>query len=284
LHQNQKKLEGKFYGIEFHHVIRDANQAVDHVSKLGSTRAKVPAGVFVQDLMTPSIKPGQEIIETPSAEQLVMAVLATSNDWRDQFIKYLTSVEVPTSKIGTERLIRRSKHYILVNRKLMQKNAKEEVLLKYISKVEGEKLLIEIHAGSCGNHVASRNLVGKAFRAAFYWPSTVADAEALIHRCEGCQFFTKQIHVPTQALQTIPTSWPFACWGLNMIGPFKPAPGGFRYVYVAIDKFSKWIEYKPLIMAIAKKAADLLQDIVHRFGMPNSIITDLGSTFTSNNF
>ena len=53
-----RKLEGKFYGIEFHHVVRDANQAVDSLSKLGSSRAKVPAGVFVQHLMTQSIKEG----------------------------------------------------------------------------------------------------------------------------------------------------------------------------------------------------------------------------------
>ena len=69
-----------------------------------------------------------------------------------------------------------------------------------------------------------------------------------------------------------------------MIGPFKPAPGGFHWVYVYIDKFSKWIEHKPLVQATAKKAAELLNDIIHRFGLPNNIITDLGSTFTSSNF
>jgi hypothetical protein len=69
-----------------------------------------------------------------------------------------------------------------------------------------------------------------------------------------------------------------------MIGPFKPAPGGFRWVYVFIDKFSKWIEYKPLVQATAKKAGELLDDIIHRFGLPNSIITDLGSTFTGADF
>jgi len=69
-----------------------------------------------------------------------------------------------------------------------------------------------------------------------------------------------------------------------MIGPFKPAPGGFRWVYVIIDKFSKWIEYKPLVKATAKKAAELLDDVIHRFGLPNCIITDLGSTFTGSDF
>jgi hypothetical protein len=46
-----KKLEGKFYGIEYSHVVQDKNKAADELSKLGSSRAKVPHGLFVQDLM-----------------------------------------------------------------------------------------------------------------------------------------------------------------------------------------------------------------------------------------
>ena len=69
-----------------------------------------------------------------------------------------------------------------------------------------------------------------------------------------------------------------------MIGPFKPTPGGFRYVYVAIDKFSKWIENKLLVSATAKKAVELFEDIIHRFGLPNNIITDLRTTFTGHHF
>jgi len=74
---------------------------------------------------------------------------------------------------------------------LMRKNAKEEQLYKCISQEEDEKLLLKIHASSCGNHVASTNLVGKAFHVGFYWPSAIADAKALVQCCEGCQFFTK---------------------------------------------------------------------------------------------
>ena len=48
-----------------------------------------------------------------------------------------------------------------------------------------------------------------------------------------------------------------------MFGPFKPAVGGFRWVYVCIDKFSKWIEYKPLVQATTKKVTELLDDIIH---------------------
>jgi len=65
-----------------------------------------------------------------------------------------------------------------------------------------------------------------------------------------------------------------------MIGPFKPAPDNFKFVFVLVNKFSKWIEYMPLIKATSEKAIEFLNQIIHRFGVPNSIITDLGTQFT----
>ena len=79
----------------------------------------------------------------------------------------------------------------------MRKSAKEGILQKCITQEQGVKLRLEIHSGSCGNHMASRNLVGKAFQAGFYWPTAITDVENLVQRCEGCQFFAKQIHMPT---------------------------------------------------------------------------------------
>jgi hypothetical protein len=106
-----------------------------------------------------------------------------------------------------ERLIRRSKHYVLVEGKLMRKNTKEELLQKCMahwSQEHGVKMLEQIHTGTCGNHAASRTLVGKAFWAGFYWPLAVTDVEKLVHHSEGCQFFSKQTHVLAHKLQTIP--------------------------------------------------------------------------------
>ena len=85
---------------------------------------------------------------------------------------------------------------MLVDEKLMRKSAKEGILQKCITLEEGVKLLLEIHSGSCGNHVASRNLISKAFRSSFYWPTAISDADGLIRCCEGCQFFAKEIHMP----------------------------------------------------------------------------------------
>jgi hypothetical protein len=101
------------------------------------------------------------------------------------------------------------------------------VLMKCILSSTGKRLLEEIHAGQCGIHAASRTLVGKVFRSGFYWPTTKSDAAELVQRCEACQYLSKQQHLPAQQLQTIPVTWPFACWGLDMIGPVGVSrPGG----------------------------------------------------------
>ena len=69
-----------------------------------------------------------------------------------------------------------------------------------------------------------------------------------------------------------------------MVGPLKRAPGGFEYIYVAINKLTKWIDYKPLIKFNTTKAVEFVQDIMYRFGMPNWIIIDLVSPFTAIEF
>jgi hypothetical protein len=102
-----RNLEGKFYGIEYTHVVRDKNQAADELSKLGSSRAQVPHGVFVQDLVKLSIKEeADQVVEKPPDQPLVATVplpsitepfpttpavppTTNTNDWRVPFIKFL---------------------------------------------------------------------------------------------------------------------------------------------------------------------------------------------------
>jgi len=176
-----RKWESNFNGIEYIHVVRDRNQAADALSKIGSSRAQIPRGVFVQDIHAPRV--GTDLVDKQPYEAMVIDdtnPTTSSRDWRTPFIKYILDGSGFQDKTENERLIRRSKNYILVDGKLMRKNASSEVLLKCISQDDGVKLLEDIHAGSYDNHAASRTLVGKAFRAGFYWPTAVADAEKLV--------------------------------------------------------------------------------------------------------
>jgi hypothetical protein len=149
-------------------------------------------------------------------------------DWRQPFIDYIRGQKVPTNTNFAEQIIRRAKSYVLDVDKLYRRGATSGVLMKCIPREEGKDILEEIHKGVCGNHVSSRTLVSKAFRRAFYWPTALGDAEELIRRCQGCQYFAKQQHVPAYKLVTIPPTWHFTCWGLDIIGPLPTAPGGFN--------------------------------------------------------
>jgi hypothetical protein len=156
--------------------------------------------------------------------------------------------------------------------------------MKCVPKQEGKDILEEIHKGVCGNHASSRTLVSKAFRRVFYCPTALGDTEELVRRCQGCQYFAKQQHVPAYKLVTILPTWPIACWGLDMIGPLPTAPGGFNRVLMAIDKFTKWIEVKPVTCSKADRVLDFMDELVHRYGLPNRIIIDLGSNFNNHQF
>jgi hypothetical protein len=147
---------------------------------------------------------------------------ADPNDWREPIIRYIKNEEEPDDKAAAEHISRQSAHYTIIGGLLYRRGA-GGVFMKCIHSTTGRQLLDEIHAGQCGVHATSNTLVGKAFRSSFYWPTAKSDAAELVQKCEACQFLSKQQHLPAQQLQTILVTWSFACWGLNMIEPFKKA-------------------------------------------------------------
>src|SRR6185312_9070841 len=102
--------------------------------------------------------------------------------------------------------------------------------------------------------------------------------------CEGCQFYARKTHLPAHVLQTIPITWPFAMWGLDLVGPLQRAPGGFTHLLVAVDKFSNWIEARPIAKIKSEQVVQFFINIVYKFGVPNSIITDNSTQFIGKKF
>jgi hypothetical protein len=76
--------------------------------------------------------------------------------------------QVTANKEEATRIIRRSKNYVLVGDNLYRRATSSGVLLKCVSSEKGKEILDKIHSGCCGNHVASRTLVGKAFCTGFF--------------------------------------------------------------------------------------------------------------------
>jgi transposase InsO family protein len=307
-------LEDKFYRLELNHIARRYNNTADELTKIASGRTTVPPDVFSRDIRQPSVKtdetPEPEEASTQpkeasaqpeeasaqpevssAAEGEALRVEGERNgvtpnrNWQTPYLQYLHRGELLLDKAEARRLARRAKSFVLLgDEKELYHRSPSDILQRCISVAEGQELLQEIHSGACGHHAAPRALVGNAFRQGFYWPTAVADATRIVRSCQGCQFYARQTHLPAQALQTIPITWPFAVWGLDLVGPLQKAPGGFSHLLVAIDKFSKWIEVRPLTSIRSEQAVAFFTNIIHRFRVPNSIITDNGTQFTGKKF
>ena len=78
--------------------------------------------------------------------------------------------------------------------------------------------------------------------------------------------------------------WPFTVWGLDLVGPLKRTPEGYMHLLVAVDKFTKWKEARSISVIKSEQAMLFFLDIIHRFGVPNSIIMDNGMQFTGKKF
>ena len=153
-----RKLENKFSGLEIHHVDRDNNVRADLLSKLGSTRAAVPPGVFVHELHHPSVKVQSRQSTNVEAPATVREVLMIEEDWWVQFIDFIKEFKLPphvdAKSAEAARIIRRSKGFILFGDNLYKRSA-SSVLMKCATLKESKDVLREIHEGVCGNHAAS---------------------------------------------------------------------------------------------------------------------------------
>jgi hypothetical protein len=108
-------------------------------------------------------------------------------DWIETYINFIRDQRLPAGMDARSavaaRVMSRSKGFVLVDNKLYQRGARSGVLMSCVTGEDGYDILWEIHEGVCGNHAASRTLVGKAYRAGFWWPTAVSDAKDPVRRC-----------------------------------------------------------------------------------------------------
>jgi hypothetical protein len=267
-------LEDKFYSIELNHVPRWYNEEANELAKITSGRITVPPNVFARDVTKPSVNVepnpsnheepsgapssptgAEPMDEDPSNKAYVLSLLEgygvdeaeamdtepvpSAGDWRDKYIAWMDRGELPSDRSEARHIARMAKSFILVDGELY-KRAALGVLQRCVPIPQGRELLRDIHAGVYGHHAAPCTLVGNAFRQGFYWPTAVADASEIMRTWEGCQFYARKTNLPAHILQTIPVTWPFTVWGLDIVGPLRKAPGGYTHLLVAVDKFSKW--------------------------------------------
>ncbi|KAI5333950.1 hypothetical protein L3X38_024082 [Prunus dulcis] len=240
------QLLRSFQAYEIKQIPRGENSHADALARLASAiNDKVGRKVPV------------EILAQPSTVTSEACAVRYEDTWMSPIYLYLTNGTLPEDKDQARKLRYRSARYTVIN-DVLYKRGYTTPYLKGLTAEQGEYILREIHSGMCGDHSGSRSLAYKVFRQGYFWPTMHQDANTLVKRCDKCQHFGNVPHIPTEPLTPIVSPWPFAQWGLDLIGPMSQGKGQVKYAVVAVDYFTKWVEAEPLATITAAKIEDLV--------------------------
>ncbi|GJV84457.1 reverse transcriptase domain-containing protein [Tanacetum coccineum] len=270
-----KMLTSSFKEFSIKQVLRSENKKADALSKISSTSfAHLSKQVLVEELKEKSI----------SAVEVLAVVEEEWDTWMTPIFKYLMDVTLPIEEKKARAVKRKSWRFSIINRTFYKKSFLGP-WLQCIGPLQSNYVLREIHEGSCSMHAGTRSVMAKALRIGYYWPTMHEDARKLIRACQDCQVHKPVPRSPQQKLSPITSPWPFYKWGIDIAGPFLEGPGKVKFLIVAIDYFTKWIEAKPVATITGNQIKKFVWDnIVCRFGLPGEIISDNGKQFQDNPF
>jgi ribonuclease HI len=126
--QAVRDLEGKFHGLELHHVLRDYNKAADVLAKAASSQSPVPDGVFASDQHQPSVREeGEKPPEEPGPEVMAIheppEVNLEDPDWHFPILEWLVEGKLPSDQTEARRIAHRAKAFVLIDGELYKLGA-----------------------------------------------------------------------------------------------------------------------------------------------------------------
>ncbi|XP_015968900.1 uncharacterized protein LOC107492386 [Arachis duranensis] len=269
------ELKERFEHVTIQHIPREQNARADLLSKLASTKP----GHGNKSLI-------QEVIKSPSISTTTNAYLTLSNQgsWTHPILQYLINGTLLEDPKDGKRTKKEATNYTVVAGQLYKRGFSQP-LLKCIEPGDTEYILRKIHEGCCGHHIRSKTLAQRVIRAGYFWPTVIQDSMLLVKNCDKCQRHANIHQVAPHQLSIISAEWPFGTWGIDLVGPLPTAPGQLRYLIVAIDYYTKWIEAKPLASITAAQCRKFLwRQVITRFGIPKIVISDNGTQFTDRKF
>ncbi|KAL0444752.1 UNVERIFIED_CONTAM: hypothetical protein Slati_2197900 [Sesamum latifolium] len=187
----------------------------------------------------------------------IQPISSNNNDWRTPIIRWIDEDHLPGDRWETTKIKTRAIRFLMQGG-MLYKN--------------GLHVLKEIHDGCCGSHIGTWALANKALRAGYFWPTMKQNVRYLVNKCEKCQKYATLIHQLAEPLNVMLSPCPFSEWGMDKVGPFPLAHGQKKFLLVAIDYFTKWVEAEPL----ARIMEGEVMKFICRFGLPRELISDNG--------
>nr|XP_011468669.1 PREDICTED: uncharacterized protein LOC105352741 [Fragaria vesca subsp. vesca] len=266
-----------FTSYKLTQIPRAKNSKADALARLATALPEsTPPDVHIEILDKPSISNAYSEIftlETPSQPS-----------WMDPYVAFFSNGTLPRDKQEARRLRHKASLYLLRGGKLYRRG-QSCPFLKCLPTEEGHKVLKSLHSGVCGNHAGARNLMFKALRAGYYWPTLEQDAKAVVQACLQRHKFANFTHHPPVPLSVIISPIPFNQWRLDFVRRLPTAPGQLKFAIVIVDYNTKWIEAEPLATITTKNVINFLwRNLYCRYEVPQAIITDNGTQFDNDTF
>ncbi|GKV52447.1 hypothetical protein SLEP1_g59024 [Rubroshorea leprosula] len=269
------QLLEEFDDVSIRHVPRDQNYEANEMAQIASS-LRIPEGVMqkvviVEKRSLPSIHQRGMTVSTCSID-------VTQTDWRFPIIQYLKDQSMKVSRKTKMQAL----NYVLI-KDVLYRRGNDELLLRCLGPDESFQMLSDVHDGICGAHQAGIKMRWLIRRHGFFWPSVLKDCIAYAKGCKSCQIHGPLQRVPASELNSIVKPWPFRDWAIDLIGKvYPPSSKGHSFIIVATDYFTKWVEAKPMKKVDQSDVIKFIKaDIIHRFGLPETITTDQGTVFVS---
>ncbi|KAL2240234.1 UNVERIFIED_CONTAM: Retrovirus-related Pol polyprotein from transposon [Sesamum indicum] len=229
-----KEMMKKFERCTISQIPRDENMRADALSRFGSSIEGVKERKITVLVKT-----------QPAIEEAEVHLVEAKESWKTPFIRYLKHGELPSDAIAVKRLQFKANRFTMIGDDLY-KRTPEGILLKCLNAERAQYVLREIHEGSCGNHSGGRSLAQKIIRQGYFWPTIAEDAKEFAKKCESCQKNAGLLHSPATPLEPLKVAYPFDKWGIDIIGPFSQSVAQKKFLIVAVEYFSKWVEAEAL--------------------------------------
>ncbi|WZZ82709.1 hypothetical protein YC2023_103281 [Brassica napus] len=259
------------------------NGVADHLSRL-----KVECGIPIDDRLPEeqmmAIHAVVAVCETGKKLEEVKAA-DEKGPWYADIVNYLASGKEPLNLEGYAK----KKFYKDVKRYYWDEPylyilCRDQLYRRAVAEEEIDGILTHCHGSSYGGHFATFKTVAKVLQAGFWWPHMFKDTQDFVSRCDSCQRrgnITKRNEMPQNPILEVEV---FDVWGIDFMGHF-PSSYNNKYILVAVDYVSKWVEAIASPTNEAKVVLKMFKSIIFpRFGIPRVVISDGGSHFINKLF
>jgi hypothetical protein len=263
-----RQFQSYFKRVVITKIPREENIRADEFSKIASgTDEEIEASRRQIIVLTePSITPKTNIMEEDTT--------LNEPEWATKIIQFLRNEMLPQDKVTARKVKIQATWFCLLG-EVIYKRGYSEPLLKCLSKTEADYVLKEIHEGVYENHSGGRMMAQKTIRVGYYWLTISKVSALLVKHCDKCQKFSRIMKTTPEKLTPLTSPWPFAKWGVDIVGPMPVGKGGRKFLVVAVDYFTKWAEAEALAAITTTNITSFLwKSVVCRFRIPHAFVTD----------